>query len=86
MFKENMLVDDTNPNANKAYSVNPQFLYELNGVHTSTVNIARFSPDGLFLATGGDDGVIIIWVQRLRPVEFGSNVEKIIWSNHTVLK
>ena len=29
--------------------------------HISTVNCVRFSPNGNFLATGSDDGFVMIW-------------------------
>lgn len=66
--------------------IKPKFLYELNGAHTSTVNIIRFSPNGLYLASGGDDSAIVIWVQKSRPIEFGSKKEKIIWSNYKIMR
>ncbi len=66
--------------------IRPKFLYDISGAHTATVNIVRFSPNGMFLATGGDDSAIVIWVQKSRPVEFGSTLEKISWSNHKILR
>ncbi len=78
---------NNNPLAIPAYTnLKPKFLYELNGAHTSTVNIIRFSPNGMYLASGGDDSAIVIWVQKSRPIEFGSNIEKIIWSNYKILR
>jgi WD40 repeat protein len=76
-----------NPAAIAAYHfIKPRFLYELNGAHTSTVNIIRFSPNGLYLASGGDDSAIVIWVQKSRPIEFGSSIEKVVWCNHKILR
>jgi chromatin assembly factor 1 subunit B len=76
-----MIVDE-----DQSTSLKPKFLYEISGAHTSTVNIVRFSPNGMYLATGGDDAAIVIWTQKLRPVQFGSNIEKVIWSNHKILR
>ena len=64
----------------------PVFICDLIGAHTSTVNICRFSPNGMYLATGSDDSSIVIWTQRLRPISFGSTEEKIIWSNYKILR
>lgn len=85
--KEQQLNAANNPAAIAAYNfVRPKFLYELNGAHTSTVNIIRFSPNGMYLASGGDDSAIVIWAQKSRPVEFGSSQEKIVWSNFKILR
>ena len=76
-----------NSNNESAFSlVKPVFLYELNGSHTSTVNVCRFSPDGKYLATAGDDGAILIWIQRRRYATFGKSEEKIVWSTYKVLR
>ena len=82
------IIVDENPFNNLATlsKIKPKFLYEIAGAHTSTVNIVRFSPNGMYLASGGDDSAIVIWVQRSRPVEFGSNLEKICWSNYKILR
>lgn len=37
--------------------------------HATTINIARFSPDGLCVATAADHGEIVIWRLSLSPVE-----------------
>ena len=55
----------------------PQHQYDLQGGHQSTVNCARFSHDGQFLASGSDDQMIIIWTLRMAPVEFGKTEETI---------
>lgn len=37
--------------------------------HSQTVHAVAFSPDGTLLATGGDDGKMIIWsIQDMRPI------------------
>ena len=76
----------TDPENNSNIRIKPEFEYELNGAHISTVNICRFSPNGKYLATGSDDNTIIIWVQKLRPTTFGSTEEKISWCNHKILR
>jgi WD40 repeat protein len=35
--------------------------------HTSAVNIVRWSPDGKFLASAGDDKAVIMWEYRSGP-------------------
>ncbi|KAI6128226.1 WD40-repeat-containing domain protein [Pisolithus croceorrhizus] len=35
--------------------------------HTAPVNVARWSPNGELIASAGDDGMIIIWVQSSTP-------------------
>jgi WD40 repeat protein len=41
----------TDPENNSNIRIKPEFEYELNGAHISTVNICRFSPNGKYLAT-----------------------------------
>ena len=57
----------------------PEFVYELHGGHSNGVNIARFSPNGLMLATGGADQQIYIWSLRKVPVEFGATEKVVKW-------
>lgn len=66
--------------------IKPKFINEINGAHTATVNIVRFSPNGMYLATGGDDSAIVIWIQKSRPIEFGSTIEKVTWCNYKILR
>ena len=82
------IIHDENPfnNHQNINRIRPKFLYEISGAHNATVNIVRFSPDGMYLATGGDDSAIVIWVQKSRPVEFGSTIEKVCWSNYKILR
>jgi len=46
-------------------------LGQLSGGHTDSINSAAFSVDGKFLATGSEDGGLVIW-----SVEKGSIVER----------
>lgn len=82
------IICDENPfNSHQNTSrIRPKFMYEISGAHTATVNIVRFSPNGMYLASGGDDSAIVIWVQKSRPIEFGYSAEKICWSNHKILR
>jgi chromatin assembly factor 1 subunit B len=80
-----MTVEDVANSTNQT-KIKPKFMYDISGAHTATVNIVRFSPNGMYLASGGDDSAIVIWVQKSRPVEFGSTLEKITWSNHKILR
>ncbi|KAG8926328.1 hypothetical protein FRC02_008962 [Tulasnella sp. 418] len=44
--------------------------------HAGSVNVVRFSPNGEFLASAGDDGMIIVWMPTDRPVHtFGAEAE-----------
>ena len=38
--------------------------------HTNTVNVVRFSPDGTLLASGGDNGELVLWSQRTEGGEW----------------
>ncbi|KAG9038502.1 hypothetical protein FS837_001243, partial [Tulasnella sp. UAMH 9824] len=45
--------------------------------HAGAVNVVRFSPSGEYLASAGDDGMIIIWMPTDRPVHtFGADPEE----------
>ena len=61
------------------------FLYNLSGVHTGTVNVARFSPNGKYLATASDDSALVIWTQRWKE-EFGTTEKKLGWASEKVLR
>ncbi|KAF9515952.1 hypothetical protein BS47DRAFT_1341543 [Hydnum rufescens UP504] len=55
--------------------------------HTATVNVVRFSPNGEFIASAGDDGMIAIWSPSDRPaVSYGNDYEKEHWRMRIVLK
>lgn len=63
-----------------------EFLYSLPAVHQRPVNVVRFSPNGQYLASGGDDGVVILWTQRYRDMEFGRSEKKLAWACNRVLR
>ncbi|KAG9124991.1 hypothetical protein FRC07_009435 [Ceratobasidium sp. 392] len=45
--------------------------------HTAAVNVVRFSPNGEFIASAGDDGMLAIWSPTDRPVHnFGDSAEE----------
>ena len=44
-----------------------EFLASMKG-HTKSVNVVRFSPNGKFLASAGDDALILIWQLSKTPV------------------
>lgn len=72
------------PQKSKNYDV--ELVYSLPGVHQSTVNVVRFSPNGQFLASGSDDGVVVLWSQRQRDVEFGKSEKKLAWACNKLLR
>lgn len=59
----------------------PEYRYDLQGGHTSTVNVVRFSPNGQYLASGSDDQMVIIWSLKLLPAEFGKTEEVVQWGH-----
>ena len=85
-LNNNLLQTLTDPENTSNSRIKPIFECELNGAHISTVNVCRFSPNGKYLATGSDDNTVIIWVQKSRPLNFGSSEEKICWSNYKILR
>jgi len=47
--------------------------------HDSTVNVIKFSPDGLHLATAGDSGSIVVW--SVPPSKRGNQNGRHFWAN-----
>ncbi|KEP47828.1 ribonuclease HI [Rhizoctonia solani 123E] len=46
--------------------------------HTAAVNVVRFSPNGEFIASAGDDGMLAIWSPSDKPVHnFGDSAEEL---------
>ncbi|EIM87242.1 WD40 repeat-like protein [Stereum hirsutum FP-91666 SS1] len=71
-----------------------EYLATLNK-HSAPVNVVRFSPNGEFIASAGDDGMIIIWSQTSSPNTgvYGSDLtpeemqlEKEFWKPRTTFK
>lgn len=54
--------------------------------HSKSVNCVRFDPiEGTYLASGSDDGKIILWTKRSRNKFFGSSERIITWAEYKVL-
>lgn len=60
-------------------------LEDLTGTHERAVNVVRFSPDSHWLASGGDDSVVVLWEKKLKPV-FGEEQEVFGWGASKVLR
>ncbi|KAK7042652.1 WD-repeats-region domain-containing protein [Favolaschia claudopus] len=63
--------------------------------HSAAVNVVRFSPNGEFIASAGDDGMVIIWAQSATPQTstYGSDLspedlqhEKEYWKPRTTFR
>ncbi|KAJ7209271.1 WD40-repeat-containing domain protein [Mycena pura] len=63
--------------------------------HSAAVNVVRFSPNGEFLASAGDDGMVIIWAPSATPQTstYGSDLsaedlqhEKEYWKPRTTFR
>jgi len=54
--------------------------------HTKSVNAVRFSPDGRYLASGGDDGFIFIWKLNLSAVLPADSTDKEVWHTASPLR
>ena len=53
--------------------------------HSRSVNCLRFSPvTSFFLASGSDDGKIIVWTKRERIKNFGSSEKVKTWAENKV--
>ncbi|VDK34301.1 unnamed protein product [Taenia asiatica] len=57
---------------NKQSQAVSKMLYQMNN-HQACVNCVRWSPTGRWLASGGMDRVIMLWVKTMRPPFFRSN-------------
>ena len=50
-------------------------LTDLNDAHTRIIRAVRFSPDGRFIASAGNDATIRIWDGKLREEKLGSPLQ-----------
>lgn len=66
-------------------NVVPMHMDDLAGTHERTVNVVRFSPNGRWLASGGDDGCVVLWELRMKQV-FGENREVEGWAPYRILR
>ena len=51
---------DSSTDPKSSSKIEPHYLYDLQGGHSKSVNCVRFAPNGLFLASGADDQLVII--------------------------
>ncbi len=62
-------------------------LHTLTGGHSDTVNSLSFSPDGVYLASCGDDQSLIVWKveegRLLYRVVFKSKVDRVLWNSNS---
>ncbi|KAN0033973.1 hypothetical protein ACTFIV_000452 [Dictyostelium citrinum] len=70
---------------NKEGHLSVEFLSSL-VKHVKPVNVARFSPGGNLLASGSDDGSIVIWRLNQNAIPPSDSSMKEIWSIVTVLR
>lgn len=63
----------------------PQHIEDLAGTHERCVNVIKFSPDGKYLASGSDDGCVVIWEKKMKPV-FGEDREEEGWGSKRILR
>ncbi|KAG2187101.1 hypothetical protein INT44_004771 [Umbelopsis vinacea] len=81
--------NESSTSGNTNMPVEVDFLSELKR-HTAPVNVARFSPSGLYIASAGDDTNVIIWKPTdVKQVTFGSgnaDYEKESWVAHAILR
>ncbi|EKM78315.1 hypothetical protein AGABI1DRAFT_107530 [Agaricus bisporus var. burnettii JB137-S8] len=87
-----LVKDDPNPAAPRPPRI--EYLSTLSR-HSAAVNVVRFSPNGEFIASAGDDGMVIIWAQSANPVTgaYGSDIppdeaqmEKEFWKPRTTFR
>jgi WD40 repeat protein len=53
--------------------------------HIKTVNCVRFSKNGLNIATASDDAKIVLWKEKMKPVDFTSKEMEKNWGEYRVL-
>ncbi|KAF5350455.1 hypothetical protein D9756_008642 [Leucocoprinus leucothites] len=87
-----LVKDDPNPAAPRPPRI--EYISTLSR-HSAPVNVVRFSPNGEFIASAGDDGMIIIWAQSSNPHQgaYGSDIppdelllDKEFWKPRTTFR